>query len=119
MATFINGPSIIRAVGSVDKFISEFFGKINTKTEEVSIAHMTSPAGWSETGQRPEFNEYTVVLKGKLKVETLKGEFIVAEGQAVLSPEHEWVRYSSPEGAEYMSVCVPAFSNDTVHRDPS
>ncbi|HLN21516.1 MAG TPA: hypothetical protein VK213_10530 [Bacteroidales bacterium] len=117
MATLIEGPAIIRAPGTIEKVISEFFGKVNSNTDEVSIAHMISPAGWSEPGQRPEFNEYTVVLKGKLKVETLKTEFIVIEGQAILSPANEWVRYSSPEGAEYIAVCVPAFSPETVHRD--
>lgn len=118
MAKFINGPSLIRAAGIGDKIISEFFGKVNSSTGEVSIAHMISPAGWSEPGQRPDFNEYTVVLKGKLRVETLKGEFLVIEGQAILSTKNEWVRYSTPEGAEYISVCVPAFSPDMVHREP-
>ncbi|HEX2920208.1 MAG TPA: hypothetical protein VHO50_03485 [Bacteroidales bacterium] len=117
MATLLNGPTIIKAAGTVDKIISEFFGKVNSKTNEVSIAHMISPAGWYEPGQRPDFNEYTVVLKGKLKVETLKEEFEVVAGQAILAPKNEWVRYSSPEGAEYIAVCVPAFSPGTVNRD--
>jgi quercetin dioxygenase-like cupin family protein len=117
MANFYKGPTVIQAAGTGNKIINEFFGLVNSGTKEVSVAHMISPPGWSEPGQRPEFNEYTVVLKGKLKVETLKEEFIVSEGQAILAPENEWIRYSTPEGAEYIAVCVPAFSIDSVHRD--
>jgi mannose-6-phosphate isomerase-like protein (cupin superfamily) len=119
MAKLINGPTIIRAEGIGDKLINEFFGLVNTGTGEVSIAHMISPAGWSEPGQRPEFNEYTVVLKGMLLVETINEKFTVLEGQAILAPKYEWVRYSTPaeEGAEYVSICVPAFSPATVNRD--
>lgn len=117
MALFFNGPAVVRDAGTGDKIISEFFGHVNSGTHEVSVAHMISPPGWSEPGQRPDFNEYTVVLKGKLKVETLKGEMIITEGQAVLAQKNEWVRYSTPEGAEYIAVCVPAFSPGTVNRD--
>lgn len=117
MAHLIDGPAFIQAAGTGNKIIKEYFGRVNNGTHEVSVAHMESPAGWSEPGQLPEFNEYTLVLKGKLKVESLGGVMIVSEGQAVLAPENEWVRYSSPEGAEYISVCVPAFSPDLVHRD--
>ena len=117
MAHLYNGPAVIQAAGAGNKIINEFFGLINSGTQEVSIAHMISPPGWSEPGQRPEFNEYTVVLKGKLSVETLRGELIVSEGQAIMAPENEWIRYSTPEGAEYIAVCVPAFSPDIVHRD--
>lgn len=117
MAQFFKGPAVISDAGTGNKIISEFFGHVNSGTNEVSVAHMISPAGWSEPGQRPDFNEYTVVLKGRLKVETLKGEIMVSEGQSVMAPKNEWVRYSTPEGAEYIAVCVPAFSPDTVHRD--
>lgn len=117
MAKFIKGPAIIRAAGSGEKLISEFFGLVAGRNGDASIAHMISPAGWSEPGQRPDFDEYTVVLKGKLKVETLKQEYLVDGGQAVMAPKNEWVRYSTPEGAEYISVCIPAFSPKTVHRD--
>ena len=117
MAHLINGPTVIHSAGTGNKIINEYFGLVNSGTKEVSIAHMISPPGWSEPGQRPEFNEYTVVLKGKLKVETLNGEIIVSEGQAILASENEWIRYSTPGGAEYIAVCVPAFSPDKVHRD--
>ncbi|HLP74736.1 MAG TPA: hypothetical protein VK155_17650 [Bacteroidales bacterium] len=117
MAQLIYGPTVIKDAGTGDKIISEFFGQVNTGTRDVSIAHMKSPAGWSEPGQRPDFDEYTVVLSGKLRVETLKGEMTIVAGQAVLAPKNEWVRYSTPEGAEYIAVCVPAFSPGTVHRD--
>jgi quercetin dioxygenase-like cupin family protein len=117
MAHLINGPALIQASGTGNKVIKEFFGLVNSATREVSIAHMISPPGWSEPGQRPEFNEYTVVLKGKLRVETAGGEFLVSEGQAIHATANEWIRYSTPEGAEYIAVCLPAFSPDTVHRD--
>jgi len=119
MAKFIPHPSIINAAGTGDKKISEFFGHMNSKSGDVSIAHMLSPAGWSEPGQKPEFDEYTVVLKGKLKVETEKESFIVSAGQAILAEKNTWVRYSTPfdDGAEYVAVCIPAFSVETVHRD--
>ena len=119
MPSFISGPSIIKAAGSKPKIIEEYFGCVNSKTESVSIARMKSPAGWVEPGQTPEFDEYTVVLKGILRVTSRNGFNNVKEGQAVLVPKGEWVQYSSPEegGAEYVAVCLPAFSPDTVHRD--
>ena len=119
MAQFIPHPSIITAAGTGNKIINEFFGRVNSGTGNVSIAHMISPAGWSEPGQTPEFDEYTVVLKGKLKVESRKETFIVTAGQAIIAARNEWVRYSTPleDGAEYVAVCIPAFSPETVHRD--
>jgi mannose-6-phosphate isomerase-like protein (cupin superfamily) len=119
MATFIKSPSIIQAAGTVNKIIQEYFGHVNSNTSEVSIAHMKSPGGWMEPGQRPEFNEYTVVLKGRLKVAVKDGEFLVNEGQAIMTKRDEWVQYSTPfeGGAEYIAVCIPAFSPDTVQRD--
>jgi ethanolamine utilization protein EutQ (cupin superfamily) len=119
MAKFINTPSIIEAAGNGNKIISEFFGKVNSDTGEVSIAHMISPAGWAEPGQTPDFDEYTIVLKGKLKVETRGENFMVAAGQAIHSEKGNWVRYSTPyeEGAEYIAVCIPAFSPATVNRN--
>lgn len=119
MAIVIPAPTRIEAHGTPPKQIEEFVGRVNTRTEGVSIARMVSPAGWSEPGQTPEFDEYTVVLRGALRVETRDGEHRVAAGQAILVPRGEWVRYSTPEagGAEYIAVCVPAFSPDTVHRE--
>ncbi len=119
MAQFIKSPSLIQAAGTKEKIIKEFFGQVNSKSTEVSIAHMKSPEGWIEPGQRPEFNEYTIVLKGKIKIETKKAEFIVAEGQGIMTEKDEWVRYSTPfsGGAEYIAVCLPAFSPDIVRRD--
>jgi hypothetical protein len=120
MAQFIKSPSIIKAAGNKDKIIKEFFGLVNSKTSEVSIAHMKSPEGWEEPGQCPEFNEYTVVLKGKLKITTKKEEYIIEKGQGIMTSKNEWVRYSSPfkGGAEYVAVCLPAFSPGIVKRDP-
>jgi mannose-6-phosphate isomerase-like protein (cupin superfamily) len=119
MAQFINSPSIIKAAGTKKKIIKEFFGLINSKTTEVSIAHMNSPEGWVEPGQCPKFNEYTVVLKGKLKIITKTEEFLVTEGQGIMTSKGEWVRYSTPfkGGAEYIAVCLPAFSPEIVIRD--
>jgi mannose-6-phosphate isomerase-like protein (cupin superfamily) len=119
MALFIKEPSIIKAAGNKEKIIKEFFGLVNSKTAEVSIAHMKSPEGWVEPGQCPEFNEYTVVLKGKLKITTKKEEFVVIKGQGIMTVKDEWVRYSTPfeGGAEYMAICLPAFSPDIVYRD--
>jgi quercetin dioxygenase-like cupin family protein len=119
MAKFIKSPSIIKAAGTREKIIQEFFGHVNSGTSEVSVARMISPEGWIEPGQRPEFNEYTVVLKGKLKISTENEEFIVSEGQGILTAKDEWVRYSTPfaGGAEYIAVCLPAFSPSTVKRD--
>jgi mannose-6-phosphate isomerase-like protein (cupin superfamily) len=115
----IQRPTVIQAAGSPPKKIEEFIGRVNSQTSEVSIARMTSPAGWSEPSQTPEFNEYTVVLRGTLSVKFKDREVEVAAGQAILVEAGEWVQYSSPHagGAEYIAVCVPAFSAETVHRD--
>jgi mannose-6-phosphate isomerase-like protein (cupin superfamily) len=119
MTTFIKSPSLIPAPGTIPKTIEEYFGRLNSHTSEVSIARMQSPAGWSEPRQVPEFDEYTIVLRGSLRVETQDGIIDVYAGQAVLAHKGEWVRYSSPAagGAEYIAVCVPAFSPETVHRE--
>ena len=119
MATLVPSPSIIQAAGNKPKIIEEFVGRVNTKTASASIARMRSPAGWVEPGQKPEFDEFTVVLKGMLRVKTSSQVLDVRSGQAVIVSGGEWVQYSSPEegGAEYIAVCLPAFSPDTVHRD--
>lgn len=109
----------IEAAGNKPKLIDEYIGRVTTRTEEVSVAHMRSPAGWQEPGQTPEFDEFTVVVNGMLRVEYEGGSLEVRGGQAVVVPKGEWIRYSTPEaeGAEYFAVCVPAFSPGTVHRD--
>jgi ethanolamine utilization protein EutQ (cupin superfamily) len=119
MTLIIKEPSIIKAAGNKVKIIKEFFGHVNSKTSEVSIALMKSPEEWVEPGQCPEFNEYTLVLKGKLKISTKTEEFIVTEGQGIMTTKDEWVKYSTPfeGGAEYIAVCLPAFSPDIVKRD--
>ena len=119
MAQIVKSPSIVKAAGTKNKIIQEYFGRVNSKTSEVSIAHMKSPEGWIEPGQCPEFNEYTVVLKGQLVVTTKESEFTVSEGQGIIAQKNEWVRYSTPfkGGAEYIAVCLPAFSPDTAVRD--
>lgn len=119
MAQFIKQATEIKAHGNVPKIIREYVGCVNSSTNEVSIAHMQSPAGWSEPGQTPEFCEYTVVLKGSLLVKTKEKEFKVDAGQAIIIEKDEWVQYSSPGdcGAEYVAVCLPAFTMQTVHRD--
>jgi mannose-6-phosphate isomerase-like protein (cupin superfamily) len=119
MANRIESPIIITSAGNLPKRIAEFVGRVNTKTADVSIAQMTSPSGWQEPGQTPEFDEYTLVLRGSLRVETKSGVIDVSAGQAIIALKGEWVRYSTPgtEGAEYVAVCVPAFSPGTVHRD--
>lgn len=117
MATLIDGPTIVEAAGTPPKRIEEYVGRVNTGEERLSVARMASPAGWEEPGQRPEFDEFTVVLAGTLRVETPSGALDVRAGQAVHVPAGEWVRYSTPEGAEYVAVCLPAFSPGTVHRD--
>lgn len=119
MAQFIKSPSIIKAAGNKEKIIKEFFGHVNSNSPEVSIAQMKSPEGWIEPGQCPEFNEYTLVLKGKLKITTKKEEFLLTEGQGIMTEKGEWVRYSTPfdGGAEYIAVCLPAFSPEIVNRD--
>jgi len=115
----INSPSIIKAAGNKPKVIEEFIGRVNSGTEEVSIARMKSPDGWIEPGQTPEFDEYTVVLKGKLHIKTKTDEIMLKEGEVVITKKGEWVQYSTPEpeGAEYISVCLPAFSPETVNRE--
>jgi len=119
MIKHIKTPALIKAAGNKEKKIEEFFGRVNSGTDEVSIARMKSPEGWIEPGQTPEFNEYTIVLKGSLRIETREGEYIVSEGEAILTGSGEWVQYSSPfaGGAEYIAVCLPAFSLDLVKRD--
>ncbi len=119
MATFITAPTVIEAAGTPPKRIEEFIGRVNSSTEKVSIARMKSPSGWSEPGQTPEFDEYTVVLAGTLHVRLKDHEFDVSAGQAIIVHAGEWVQYGtpSPQGAEYIAVCLPAFSPDTVHRD--
>lgn len=121
MATLIERPTVIAAAGNKPKEIREFVGRVNSKTEGVSVAEMRSPQGWVEPGQTPRFDEYTLVLEGCLLVETKKGSLEVNAGQAVHAPKGEWVRYSSPKagGARYVAVCLPAFSPDTVVRDPA
>ena len=119
MPTLIPAPKTVAAAGNKPKLIEEFVGRANSGTAGVSVARMTSPAGWIEPGQTPEFDEYTLVLRGTLRVETRAGVLDVSAGQAVHAPRGEWVRYSTPhaDGAEYVAVCVPAFSPGTVHRD--
>jgi ethanolamine utilization protein EutQ (cupin superfamily) len=119
MPTFIPGPTQITAVGNKPKIIQEFIGRVNSKTTAASVAHMRSPSGWVEPGQTPEFDEYTIVLKGMLQVESQGNTQAVRAGQAIMTHKGEWVRYSTPEpdGAEYIAVCLPAFSPETVHRD--
>jgi mannose-6-phosphate isomerase-like protein (cupin superfamily) len=113
----IDSPVRVEAAGEPPKLIDEFAGRASNGEERVSVARMRSPAGWSEPGQRPEFDEYTVVLTGALRVEGEDGALDVGAGQAVLARAGEWVRYSTPEGAEYIAICLPAFSPATVHRD--
>jgi len=118
MPKVIPAPKIIQAAGNLPKIIEEYVGRVNTATAQVSIARMQSPRGWIEPGQTPEFDEWTVVLKGRLRVTSRSGAVDVRAGQAVLAPRGEWVQYGSPdEAAEYVAVCLPAFSPDTVHRD--
>jgi mannose-6-phosphate isomerase-like protein (cupin superfamily) len=113
-------PTVVAAAGNLPKVIEEFVGRVNTGTAAVSVARMRSPAGWVEPGQTPDFDEWTVVLHGTLRVTTRSGEMDVTAGQAVFAPRGEWVRYSTPgsEGAEYVAVCLPAFAPEAVHRDP-
>ena len=119
MPSYIKAATIIPAAGNRPKVIEEYIGRVNSNTADVSIARMKSPSGWAEPGQTPEFDEYTVVLKGILRVETGEGTFDVCAGQAIMTRRGEWVRYSSPgtDGAEYVAVCLPAFSPETVHRE--
>ena len=119
MPRLIAAPTRVQAAGNKPKLIDEYIGRVNSKDEKLSIAHMRSPGGWVEPGQTPEFDEYTVVLKGMLRVQSKTGNFDVKAGQAVITEKGEWVQYSTPEseGAEYIAICLPAFSMDTVHRD--
>ncbi len=119
MPRLIASPTVVAAAGEPPKRIEEFVGRVNSGHAAVSVARMVSPAGWQEPGQRPEFEEVTLVLRGMIKVEHEGGALEVRAGQAVVTAPGEWVRYSSPEagGAEYVAVCWPAFSPDTVHRD--
>ncbi|MCE1165511.1 MAG: cupin domain-containing protein [Bacteroidetes bacterium] len=118
MAEFIEKPSIVKAAGNKEKIIKEFVGAVNTGGKNLSIAQMHSPQGWVEPGQTPEFDEYTLVLEGSLRVKTRGKEYNVSAGQCIIIRKNEWVQYSSPDSdAKYVSVCVPAFTPDTVHRD--
>lgn len=117
--TLISKPTRVEAAGNKPKLIDEYIGRVNSQQGNISIAHMRSPQGWTEPGQTPEFEEFTVVLYGMLHVKYRDGEFDVHAGQAVVTHTGEWVEYSTPlaEGAEYIAVCMPAFSKETVHRD--
>jgi mannose-6-phosphate isomerase-like protein (cupin superfamily) len=119
MPQLIAAPKIIPAAGNKPKVIREYVGRANTSTSTISVAHMTSPEGWQEPGQRPEFDEYTIVLKGMMQVDYEGGVLQVTAGQAVLATAGEWVRYSTPtaDGADYIAICLPAFSPESVHRD--
>lgn len=119
MATLIAKPTVIPAAGQPPKIIEEFIGRVNSQTSALSIAKMTSPSGWNEPGQTPEFDEYTIVLRGVLQVETHDALHTVTAGQTIIVHAGEWVRYSTPgaAGAEYIAVCLPAFSPAIVHRD--
>jgi ethanolamine utilization protein EutQ len=119
MPTLITQPTRIQAAGNKPKLIDEYIGRLNSKTSGVSVAHMRSPQGWVEPGQTPEFEEFTIVLKGTVCVTHKDGQLDVKAGQAVIAQAGEWVRYSTPEegGAEYIAVCLPAFSMETAHRD--
>ncbi len=119
MAKYISKSSLIKAAGNKEKIIEEFVGAVNTGNADISIARMQSPQGWTEPGQTPEFDEYTLVLEGCLHVKTKDAEQDVRAGQCIIVKKNEWVQYSSPDegGAKYVSVCIPAFSPDTVHRD--
>lgn len=119
MPKLIPSPTRVEAAGNKPKLIDEYIGRVNSQTGHASVAHMRSPGGWQEPGQTPEFDEFTVVLRGMLRVEHTGGVVEVRAGQAVIAYRGEWVRYGTPEpdGAEYIAVCLPAFSMDTVHRD--
>lgn len=119
MPRLIPQPTVVAAAGNKPKRIEEFIGRVNSGEESVSIARMTSPPGWVEPGQTPEFSEYTLVLSGMLQVDFEGGQIEVQAGQAVVTHPGEWVRYSTPKGAEYVAVCLPAFSPHSVHRDKS
>jgi mannose-6-phosphate isomerase-like protein (cupin superfamily) len=120
MPTLIPTATRIEAAGNKPKLINEYIGRVNSETSQVSVAHMRSPEGWVEPGQTPDFDEYTLVLKGMLRVEHREGSLDVQAGQAVIAHKGEWIRYGTPEpgGAEYIAICVPGFSMESVHRDP-
>ena len=114
----ISSPSIIKSASNKPKVIEEYVGRVNSGTNSISIAKMSSPTGWKEPGQKPQFDEYTIVMRGTLKVESRSETFFIKEGEAVIVNSGEWVRYSTPnEGAEYIAICLPAFSLDNVNRD--
>lgn len=119
MPTLISAPTRITPAGNKPKLIDEYIGHVNSQTSAASVAHMRSPEGWLEPGQTPEFDEFTIVLKGLIRVEHQDGHIDVRAGQAIVAHAGEWIRYSTPEpgGAEYIAVCLPAFSPNTVHRD--
>jgi mannose-6-phosphate isomerase-like protein (cupin superfamily) len=119
MSLLIKKPAVIKAKGNKEKIIREYVGRVNSRTDVLSIARMDSPPGWKEPGQIPQFDEYTLILKGTLRVETRGKTIDVRAGQAIITRKNEWVRYSTPfdEGAEYIAVCLPAFSPETVNRD--
>ncbi len=119
MPTLIAKPTRIEAAGNKPKLIDEYIGRVNSRTEAASIAHMRSPGGWVEPGQTPDFDEFTVVLQGMLRIRHQGGSMDIQAGQAVIAHRGEWVQYSTPlaEGAEYIAVCLPAFAPQTVHRD--
>lgn len=119
MPRFIKSPTLIKAAGNKEKIIEEYFGRVNSQDKTLSIARMKSPQGWEEPGQCPEFAEYTLVLNGTLQVKTRDELYLLVAGNAILVEANEWVQYSSPfaGGAEYIAICLPAFSPDSVHRD--
>lgn len=117
LPTLIAQPTRIQAAGTKPKLIDEYIGRVSSKTPAASVAYMRSPAGWEEPGQRPEFDEFTIVLKGAVRVKHETGSLDAREGQAVIAHKGEWIQYSTPDGAEYIAVCLPAFSPETVHRD--
>lgn len=117
MPTLIERPTRVAAAGNLPKIIDEYVGHLNTREGRLSVAHMRSPSGWEEPGQTPEFEEYTLVLRGRIIVRHKDGELEVSAGQAIVTHPGEWIQYSTPEGAEYIAICLPAFSPDTVHRD--
>ncbi|OGW50129.1 MAG: cupin [Nitrospirae bacterium RBG_19FT_COMBO_58_9] len=121
MTQLIQRPTRIQAAGNTPKLVDEFVGLVNSTTSQISMARMQSPPGWQELGQTPKFDEYTVVLRGLLRVETRTGVIDVSAGQAIITTRGEWIRYSTPgpEGTECIAVCQPAFSPATVHRDPA
>lgn len=117
MPKIINQPTVIEAAGNKPKIIREFFGQINSQESRLSVARMSSPAGWEEPGQRPEFDEYTLVLSGRMVVETEGESMEIGPDQGIHTKAGEWIRYTTPEATEYVAICLPAFSPDTVHRD--